>query len=90
MRFIIYFWYSYNYIFIERDVKIHRSNYAHKYVYAYLFFVVCIELRVARMQTRFCRYAACDTRKAERARITGYWMSTDTVKGHETRHCPRE
>jgi len=79
MRFIIYFWYSYNYIYIEHDVKIHRPNYAHKYVYTHSFFVLCIELRVARMQT-----------KAERARITGYWVSADTGKGHEARHCPRE
>ena len=90
MHFIIYFWYSYNYIFIEHDVKIHRSNCAHKYMYTYSFFVLWIELRVARMQTKFYRYAACNTWKAERARITGYWVSTDTGKGHETRHCPRE
>ena len=90
MRFIIYFWYSYNYIFIEHGVKIHRSNYAHKYVYTHSFFVLCIELRVAHMQTKFCRCAACNTRKAERARIAGYWVSTDTGNGHEARHCPRE
>jgi hypothetical protein len=90
MGFIKYFWYSYNSIFIEHDVKIHRSNYAHKYMYNYSFFALCIELGVARMQTKFCRYAACNTRKAERSRSAGYWVSIDTGKGHEKRHCPRE
>jgi hypothetical protein len=79
------FWYAYNYIFIERDLKIHRSMYAHKYMYAYSLFGLCIALRVTRTQTKFCPYAACNTRNVERTRITGKWVSTDNGKGHGKR-----